>query len=53
MKVVCLSSLDGADLKLYSDVSICVDTDQTAICQELHIVIIHSMISYIEQKLNL
>lgn len=53
MKVISLSSKTGGELCKYSDVSICVDTDQTAICQELHIVIIHSIISYIEQKLNL
>ena len=53
MKVVLLSSGGGGELSKYSDISICVDTGQTARCQELHIIIIHSMISYIEQKLNL
>ena len=53
MKVVCLSSLDGADLKPYSDVSICVDTEKTDRCQEVHSTIIHSIINYIEKKLGL
>ena len=53
MKVVCLSSLDGADLKSYSDVSICVDTEKTDRCQEVHSTIIHSIINYIEKKLGL
>ena len=53
MKVVCLSSLDGGELSNYSDVSICVNTERTDRCQELHSIIIHSIISYIEQKLDL
>tara|TARA_B100001029_G_C15052717_1_gene451980 strand:+ start:386 stop:955 length:570 start_codon:yes stop_codon:yes gene_type:complete len=53
MKVVCLSSLDGADLAEYSDVSICVETNETDRCQEIHSIIIHSIINYIEQKLGL
>ena len=53
MKVVSLSSLDGADLKSCSDVSICVDTEKTDRCQEVHATIIHSIINYIEKKLKL
>ena len=53
IKVISLSSGNGGDLSNYSDVSICVNTNQTERCQELHIIIIHSIISYIEQKLNL
>ena len=50
MKVVSLSSLDGADLKSCSDVSICVDTEKTDRCQEVHATIIHSIINYIEKN---
>ncbi len=53
MKVVSLSSGNGGELSKCSDISICIETDQTERCQELHILIIHSIISYIEQKLNL
>ncbi len=53
IKVVSLSSLDGGRLSEYSDVAICVDSSQTERTQEIHIIIIHSIISYIEQKLNL
>ena len=53
IKVVSLSSKDGGRLSEYSDVTICVDSSQTERTQEIHIIIIHSIISYIEQKLNL
>ena len=53
IKVVSLSSGDGGELLKYSDVSVCVDSNQTERTQEIHIIIIHSIISYIEQKLNL
>lgn len=53
MKVICLSSLEGADLASYADISICVSTDRTERCQEVHSIIIHSIISYIEKKLGL
>jgi len=52
MKVVSLSSV-GGELSKYSDISICVESSQTERIQEIHIIIIHSIISYIEQKLNL
>ncbi len=52
MKVVSLSSVRG-ELSKYSDISICVESSQTERIQEIHIIIIHSIISYIEQKLNL
>ena len=52
MKVVSLSS-GGGELSKHSDISICVESSQTERIQEIHIIIIHSIISYIEQKLNL
>ena len=53
MNVVALTSLNKGELLNHSDVSICVDTSKTERCQELHILIIHSIVSSIEQKLNL
>ena len=53
MNVIALTSSNKSDLLNHSDVSICVDTTITERCQELHILIIHSIVSSIEQKLNL
>ena len=53
MKVISLSSNSGGELSKYTDVSICVSSKSTDSIQEMHITIIHSIISYIEEKLNL
>ena len=53
MNVIALTSSNKSDLLNHSDVSICVDTTVTERGQELHILIIHSIVSSIEQKLNL
>ena len=53
IKVVSLSSGIGGGLSKYSDISICPESSQTERIQEIHIIIIHSIISYIEQKINL
>ena len=53
MLVISLSSNDGGMLAKYSDICICIDTIKTDLAQELHIIIIHSIISYVEEKLNL
>ena len=53
MKVISLSSNLGGELSKYADVSICVSSKSTDLIQEMHITIIHSIISYIEEKLNL
>ena len=52
MKVISLSSNSGGELSKYTDVSICVSSSTDSI-QEMHIKIIHCIISYIEEKLNL
>ena len=53
MNVICLSSSGGSELSDLSDISICVDTTMTSRCQEIHTIILHSIINYIEKKLNL
>ena len=53
MNVICLSSSGGSELSDLSDISICVDTTMTSRCQEIHTIILHSIINHIEKKLNL
>ena len=53
MNVICLSSSGGSELSDLSDISICVDTTMTSRCQEIHTIILHSIINYIEKKLKL